>query len=48
MRFIKMKNLKKEYGLNALAELPPAPDGEMLSAFGAFTGCPKNLKKRKY
>ncbi len=33
MRFIKMKNVKKEYGLNALAELPPAPDGEMLAAF---------------
>ena len=28
-----MKNVKKEYGLNALVELPPAPNGEMLTAF---------------
>ena len=33
MRFTKMKNVKQEETLNALAELPPAPDGEMLTAF---------------
>ena len=33
MRFTKMKNMKQEDALNALAELPPAPDEEMLAAF---------------
>ena len=33
MRFTKMKKVKKECSLDALVELPPAPDGEMLAAF---------------
>jgi len=28
-----MKKVKQEDALNALAKLPPAPDGEMLAAF---------------
>ena len=28
-----MKNVNQEDALNALAELPPAPDGKMLAAF---------------